>query len=200
MLGKLALFATGIAVGVTTDRVAHELRKPAPEQFPGLRRAMNERINPWLLEHGYPGSEHAEIGTLEHLGRATGAPHLTPVHPTVREETVLIPAPLGVGSHWARNALHAGHARLQLHEELLDLDTPELVTIAESGLFPPAVAAPFDRMGWRYVRFRIVARVPGTFATHRLPTAATAGHETEPLDRPFPLETPTTTLEPLGAG
>ncbi len=34
----MALLATGVAVGVVMDRVVIELGKPAPEQFPGLRR------------------------------------------------------------------------------------------------------------------------------------------------------------------
>ena len=89
----MALLATGVAVGVVVDRVALELQKPAPEQFPVLRKVVNERVNPWLLERGYPGSEHAEIGTLEHAGRTTGAIHFTPVHPTIREDIALRPGP-----------------------------------------------------------------------------------------------------------
>ena len=87
MLGKAALLGVGVVIGIAVDRVALELAKPAPEQFPTLRHVMNERINPWLLERGYPGSEHAEIGTLEHTGRRSGSLHLTPVHPTLREAT-----------------------------------------------------------------------------------------------------------------
>ena len=48
--------------------------------------------------------------TLRHVGRTSGAVHLTPVHPTVRGDALLIPAPLGAGSQWARNVLHAGAA------------------------------------------------------------------------------------------
>ena len=112
MLGKVALFVTGFAIGVVGDRVSLELRKPPRDQFPALRRRVNDRVNPWLLEHGYPGSANAEIGVLEHVGRTTGKVRLTPVHPTLREDVVLIPAPLGEGSQWARNVLSAGSARL----------------------------------------------------------------------------------------
>ena len=194
----VALLATGVAIGVVVDRVALELAKPAAEQFPGLRRRMNGRINPWLLERGYPGSEHAEIGTLEHVGRTTGTPYFTPVYPTFRGDQLLVPAPLGEGSHWARNVRHAGHARLQWHDELLDLDTPELIPVAETGMFPPAVAAPFDRMGWRYVRFHVAARVPGSFSTHPPKVTAPTLHEDAPLGESFDL--PTTPLEPAGVG
>jgi F420H(2)-dependent quinone reductase len=194
---SMALLATGVMIGVVVDRVARELGKPAAEQFPVLRRQMNERVNPWLLDHRYPGSEHAEIGTLEHLGRTSGALHFTPVHPTLRGERLFIPAPLGEGSEWVRNVRQSGHARLQLHDELLDLDAPELVSIADSGMVPAAIAAPFDRMGWRYMRLHVAARVAGSFATHE-PTVAGPLHEEAPLDRPFELRT--TPLEPVGSG
>ena len=196
----MALLVTGVAVGVAVDRVAMELQKPASEQFPGLRKQMNERVNPWLLERGLPGSEYAEIGTLEHTGRTSGVPHFTPVHPTVVGDAVLVPAPLGVGSQWAQNVLHAGHARLQLHDELLDLDRPELISVTESGMFPAPVAAPFDRMGWRYVRFHVAGRVPGTFSTHQPTVSGTSLHEDAPLDRPFELKAEPTAAEPIGAG
>jgi hypothetical protein len=200
MLGKVVLFATGVAVGVAADRVAAELVKPAPDQFAALRRGMNERVNPWLLGHGIPGSEHAEIGTLEHLGRRSGALHFTPVHPTIRGDAVFVPAPLGIGSQWAQNVQASGHARLQVHEELLDLVAPELITVTEAGMVPAAVAAPLDRMGWRYVRFHLAARAPGAFAIHLPMAAPGAGHEDAPLDRPFTMPAAATRLEPAGAG
>ena len=162
----LALVTTGIAIGVGVDRLAQELRRPAAEQFPWLRERMNDRVNPWLLDHRIPGSEKAEIATLEHVGRTSGALYFTPVHPTLHGDAVLIPAPLGVGSQWAQNVLHAGRARLQLHDRLYDLDAPELITVEASGMFPSAIAAPFDRMGWRYVRLHVTASAPATFGPH----------------------------------
>jgi hypothetical protein len=162
----LMLLSVGMAAGVAVDRVYRELQKPAAEQFPWLRARMNDTVNPWLMERGIPGSEKAEIATLEHVGRSSGTVYFTPVHPTLRGEVVLIPAPMGVGSHWAMNVLHTGRARLQLHEQLYELDKPELITLAETGMFSPGLAAPFDRMGMRYVRFHLVASAPGTFATH----------------------------------
>jgi hypothetical protein len=160
------LFALGVALGVAVDRLYLELQKPAADQFPGLRTFTNRSVNPWLMEHGIPGSATAEIATLEHVGRQSGVTYFTPVHPTIHEETLLVPAPLGDGSQWAQNVLHAGHARLQFKEMLYDLDAPVLVPIAATGLFPPRVAEPFDRMGWRYVQFHVAATVPGTFTLH----------------------------------
>jgi hypothetical protein len=90
---------------------------------------------------------------------------------------------LGVGSQWARNVLDAGRARLQFRETLYELDRPELITVSEAGLVPAQIAAPFDHMGWRYLRMHLVARVPGTFATHKISMPAMD----EPLAEP-PLE------------
>ncbi len=188
MLRPVRLIGVGIVIGVATDRLVRELRKPSAEQFPGLRAGMNERVNPWLMEHGIPGSEGAEIGSLEHVGRVTGIARLTPVHPTLRDDTVLVPAPMGVGSQWAMNVLHAGRARLQLRDRLYDLDAPELITVSETRMFPAALAAPFDRLGCRYVRFHVAAARPGSFATPDGPAAAGVPASDEssagPLDMP----------------
>jgi hypothetical protein len=193
----VALLGAGIAIGVVADKVALELRKPAADQFPWLRERMNSTVNPWLLERGIPGSEKAEIATLEHVGRSSGRAYFTPVHPTVREETVLIPAPLGVGSQWAQNVVQAGRARMQLHERLYELDRPELITVAESGMFPAPVAAPFDRMGWRYVRFHVAASVPATFETHAASMADRPAFDAS-LDHPvdIPVEPRMVTRDP----
>jgi hypothetical protein len=175
----LGLLATGAAVGLAADRVAMELRKPEADRFPWLRHQMNDSVNPWLMEHGIPGSAKAEIATLEHIGRRSRMTYFTPVHPTIHEDTVLIPAPLGVGSQWAHNVLDAGRARLQFHETLYELDQPELITVTDAGVVPPQLAAPFDHLGWRYLRLHRVAEVPGTFATHKawVPVVSTPAAE-----------------------
>lgn len=172
MKRAVILLALGAAAGITIDRVAVELRKPAADQFPWLRHQVNEKVNPWLLEHRIPGSAKAEIGTLEHVGRTSGVAHYTPVHPTLRDDDLFIPAPLGVGSQWAQNILRGGAARLQLHETLYELDRPELITVAETGFFPAQLAAPLDRMGWRYLRMHVVASAPGAFALHEPATGS----------------------------
>ena len=147
MFRTIRLMALAAAAGAVGDRIYLELRKPAAEQFPWLRRQVNENVNPWLLEHNIPGSAKAEIATLEHVGRVSGATYHTPVHPTLRDDTMLIPAPLGVGSQWAQNVVHAGRARLQLHEMLYDVDRPELITVAETGFFA-ARRSPSRSTGW----------------------------------------------------
>ncbi|MHB8892702.1 MAG: PNPOx family protein [Candidatus Limnocylindrales bacterium] len=171
----LGLLVVGGAIGFAANRTWRELRKPAPDQFPWLRARMNDTVNPWLIGRGIPGGATAEIACLEHVGRKSGTTFFTPVHPAIRDQEVLIPAPLGVGSQWARNILEAGRARLQFHETLHELDRPELITVTEAGLVPHQVAGPFDHMGWRYLRMRLVATVPGTFATHKVSMPAMDG-------------------------
>jgi len=184
MLTRIRWMAAGIWIGVMGHRVWMELQKPAPEQFPWFRQRMNKTVNPWLMEHGIPGSARGEIATLEHIGRKSGTTFFTPVHPTIRGDVVLIPAPLGVGSQWAQNVLAAERARLQLHETLYELDAPEMITVTEAGLVTPQLAAPFDHMGWRYLRLHLTASVPGTFAGHHMSLPADNGM---PLPEP-PLE------------
>jgi hypothetical protein len=171
----VGLLVVGGAIGFAANRISMELRKPAADQFPWLRQRMNGTLNPWLMEHRIPGSATAEIAALEHVGRTSGTTYFTPVHPTMRAGEVLIPAPLGVGSQWARNVQAAGRARLQFHETLYELDRPELITVTEAGMVPPQIAGPFDHMGWRYLRLRVVASVPGTFTTNKVSMAAIAG-------------------------
>jgi hypothetical protein len=194
----LTLLTAGIAMGVTVDRLSCELQKPAAQQFTWLRARMNDRVNPWLLERGVAGSDKAEIGTLEHVGRTSGTVYFTPIHPTIHDEAVLIPAPMGVGSQWAMNILNAGHARMQLHERIYELDRPELITVAESGQLPAPVAGPFDRMGWRYVRLHVVASVPATFGTHATSMPAGRPMFEGSLDGPteIPMEPRMVTREP----
>jgi hypothetical protein len=184
MRKAITLLAVGATIGVAGDRFALEMRKAPAERFPWLRHEVNDVVNPWLLEHHVPGGPAGELGTLEHVGRKSGTVHLTPVHPTIQRETVLVPAPLGVGSQWAQNVLHAGTARLQLHDVLYELDRPELITVAESGFYPKTVAAPFDHMGLRYVRMHVVASAPGAFAPQEDP-ATTARSAAETFEETF---------------
>lgn len=187
MRRAITLMAVGATLGVAGDRFALEMGKPPMRRFPWLRREVNEVVNPWLLERHVPGGAGAEFGTLEHVGRATGTVHLTPVHPTVRGEKVLVPAPLGVGSQWAQNVLHAGKARLHLREVTYDLDQPELITISESGFYPKAVAAPFDHLGLRYVRLHVAASAPGAFTS---PEGGATPSASAPLEVEEPSESP----------
>ena len=163
----MVLIATGVAAGIAVDRVAMELRKPAADQFPVLRQWINDTVNPWLMEHGIPGSAQAEIGDAGARGPHVRHDVLHPGPPDIRRRRGPDPGParrrLAVGAQRP----YGGHARLQFHETLYDLDRPELIAVAEAGLVPPQVAGWFDHMGWRYVRLHVAGPCPGSFSTHR---------------------------------
>ena len=69
---------------------------------------------------------------------------------------------------------------------LYDVDRPELISVAETGFFAPPVAAPFDRMGWRYLRLHVARTVPGGRRPRcgRGPGSVLL-HEDTPLQMPF---------------
>ena len=198
MFTRIRWMTMGVVVGLVAGRTWSEVQKPAEEQFPWLRVRMNGMVNPWLMGHGLVGGAKAEIATLEHVGRTSGTTFFTPVHPTVRDDVVLIPAPLGVGSQWARNVLKAGRARIQLHETLFELDQPELITVSEAGMVAPQLADPFDRMGCRYMRLHLAAAVPGTFASHgaSMPAPQGARATEPPLEGTYEIPVEPRTVEP----
>lgn len=124
-------------------------------------RFVNESINPLLVRRGLAGVGHSELGTLEHIGRRSGTRRLTPVHPVVSGEEVRIVVPLGAQSEWARNVLAAGRCRIQLHDEVLELDEPALVPARTIGDLGAAARLVADGLGFLYLRLHLVERRPG---------------------------------------
>ena len=88
-------------------------RRAGHAPFGGLRRFVNARLNPALMERGLAGGGRSEVGLLEHVGRHSGQRYQTPVHPTVIDDQVWIPVPYGEASQWAQNVLAAGGCRLR---------------------------------------------------------------------------------------
>jgi hypothetical protein len=186
--------AGGLLAGVAVA-VSRELRKPVP--FPRARLTMNRTINPLLLRLGFVGGHNSHLGTIEHVGRTSGARYLSPIYPHIEGDTALIPVPLREHSQWAKNVLAAGRCRLQVHETLYDLDQPQLIPAREVAHLSPVVRSILDRFGWEYLVLRRVAEIPGTFAIHReteLPAESTAQElpaestaQEPPLDRTYAL-------------
>ncbi len=125
--------------------------------FDQVRRAMNGRLNPWLMERGLVGGAHSEIALLEHVGRRTGRRHLTPVHPTFVDEQVWIPLPYGSGSQWARNVIAAGHCRMTMRGEEFELDEPQIVPALEDPKLPERAARLAGWLGVEYLRLHTFA-------------------------------------------
>jgi hypothetical protein len=122
---------------------------------------VNGLVNPFLVVRGLAGTGRSEIGILEHVGRRTGVRRLTPVHPEPTPDGFRIVVPLGARSHWARNVLAAGHCRLQLHDQVYELDEPVLVSAGRLGDIPTPVRIALGRAGLRYLVLHQFAVAPG---------------------------------------
>ena len=195
-------FLVGTAAAVTATTVMQWRRGRAAGEVPFDRVRIwgNERLNPWLLKRGLAGGRRSEIGMIEHVGRKTGAVHLTPIHPTFTADgQVWIPVPYGEMSQWAQNIIAAGHARLQWHDTLYDLDQPEIVAAHEDPALSPLAARAAEWLDVRYLRLVRVAEVPGTFGTRQPGMETQAGMPVmePPLDATFPLPTLDLPAEPI---
>lgn len=122
---------------------------------------VNSVVNPTLLGRGLAGYGRSEIGTLEHVGRKSGVRRLTPVHPEPTPAGFRIIVPLGMRSEWARNVIAAGHCRLQLHDEVFDLDEPAFVDAEEARDLPWPLRQVLSALGFQYLNLRTFASHPG---------------------------------------
>lgn len=166
MLGWLRrLMVAGIiAGGVMTVRQWREGRRAGQAPFGRVRLAMNEHIDPWLMQRGLAGGQHSEIGTIEHVGRKTGVTHTTPVYPTFVEDRVWIPLPYGEASQWAQNVIAAGHCLLHLHQTVYGLDEPQIVPASEYPKLPQVAARVAGWLGVEYLRVHRFAERPESLA------------------------------------
>lgn len=122
---------------------------------------VNRVANPWLVRRGVARLSRGEIGLLEHVGRRSGIVRFTPVHPVPTADGFRIIVPLGSESQWARNVLAAGHCRLQVGEEIHELDEPRLIAPALAEGVPAVAARLMDWLGFRYLALRRFARRSG---------------------------------------
>ncbi|MDP8969344.1 MAG: nitroreductase family deazaflavin-dependent oxidoreductase [Actinomycetota bacterium] len=82
---------------------------------------INKRVfNPWELERGVRP-------VLTHVGRTSGETYRTPLDAYVVDGGYLFVLVYGSESDWVRNVLAAGHARLAIGGEEIDLTAPRLV-------------------------------------------------------------------------
>jgi hypothetical protein len=122
---------------------------------------VNRVVNPRLTRAGAVGGRRSELGTIEHLGRVTGARRLTPVHPEPIPGGFRILVPLGEASEWARNVIAAGGCRLQLHEAVYELGDPVLVEPRTIVGVPAVARLLFNQLGFRYLLLRTKTSGPG---------------------------------------
>lgn len=115
-----------VVIGVTLFRLAaswvFRTRNPA---IIGRIKQFNRRwLNPWMLH--FAGGPHWYAGRLEHRGRLTGRPYITPllVNPVPGGFAML---PYGRDVDWARNLLAAGEGVLQDHGVRAHVGNPRIV-------------------------------------------------------------------------
>jgi len=129
-----------------------------------IRGFVTHRLDPLVMRLGFAGGERSLLGVVEHVGRATGTVHHTPVLPLVADDHAYIPLPYGSEVDWSRNVRTAGHCRLQVHDTIFELDEPAIVDVGQNELLPQALRGPLQRVGSQYLRLHILDRAPGTFA------------------------------------
>lgn len=105
---------------------------------------INKRVfNPRELKKG-------ERPVITHVGRSSGATYRTPLDALPVDGGYLFMLVYGSGSDWVRNVLEAGHARLTVEGEEIELTNPRVVAEAEAwSALPDTVKRPpkFLRIG-----------------------------------------------------
>ena len=157
-------------------------------------RLVNEVIDPFLVGRGLAGTGRSEIGTLEHVGRRSGLRRLTPVHPVATEDGYRVIVPLGERSEWARNVLAAGHCRLQLHDQVIELDEPDLVDATDVPGISRIARLSCRLLGFRYLLLHTFSLRNGSLTAEVVPEPA-PGVIATPLETPA-TETPATLVGP----
>jgi deazaflavin-dependent oxidoreductase (nitroreductase family) len=87
---------------------------------------INKRVfNPRAIKSG-------KWAVLTHVGRSSGMPYRTPMEAHPVEDGYLVFLVYGSGSDWVRNVMAAGHAKLTVNGQDLDLTAPRVVGEAEA--------------------------------------------------------------------
>jgi hypothetical protein len=75
-----------------------------------------------------------------------------------------IVVPLGMQSEWARNVIAAGHCRIHLHDQVFDLDEPEMVDAGETTDLPWPLRRVMAALGFKYLKLRMLPAHPARLA------------------------------------
>ena len=124
---------------------------------------INKRVfNAWELKRGVRP-------VLTHVGRTSGMTYRTPLDAHPVEGGYLFILVYGSASDWVRNVLAAGHARLTIEGEDVELTTPRLVDEHEArAALPDTVKRPprFLRIT-EYLRMEFADLRPKHETSHR---------------------------------
>lgn len=145
-----------------------------------LRHLVTDRFDPLVARYGLVGGRRSPWAFVEHVGRKSGTVRRTPILPRVSGDHVVVPLPYGRNAHWARNILVAGHCRLQLHEQVYELDEPQVLPATEINELPSWQRRSLSGQVMEYLRLRVFSVRPGTLddieARRSTGKEAPAGH------------------------
>jgi deazaflavin-dependent oxidoreductase (nitroreductase family) len=173
----VATAATLVAVVLHRLRTVRSEPVPAPAAAASpawLRRFVTARFNPVVERLGLVGGPRSRWGYVESVGRKSGAIYQTPVLPRISGDHAYVPLPYGEDVNWARNVRAAGHCRIQVRGTTYELDGPVVITAADHPDLPAPVRDMLVRRGNRYLRLRVLAKLPGTLAENPMAAAAQA--------------------------
>jgi deazaflavin-dependent oxidoreductase (nitroreductase family) len=154
------------------DRVAGAGAPPGWRGPAWVRHLVTNRFDPLVARYGLVGGRRSPWAFVEHVGRKSGTVRRTPILPRVSGDHVVVPLPYGRNAHWARNILAAGHCRLQLHEQVYELDEPQVLPATEVSELPRWQRGSLSGQVMEYLRLRVFSVRPGTLDSVGSPTAA----------------------------
>lgn len=129
-----------------------------------LRGFVARHFNPFVVRHGLVGGRRSPWALIEHVGRRSGTTYRTPILPRQIPGGFEIPLPYGADAQWVQNVVAAGHARLQVHETVCELGSPEIIAAAETQSLTGYERWRAEKLGYQYLRVRRVAEMPGAFS------------------------------------
>jgi deazaflavin-dependent oxidoreductase (nitroreductase family) len=104
------------------------MRKKWPPVQDRVRRA-SRAMKPLVLKTaGQPG---ANTSIVRHAGRRSGTPYDTPVVAASTDDGFVIALPYGPTVDWVQNVVAAGRATVVFDGSEVEVDRPEVVSIAE---------------------------------------------------------------------
>lgn len=137
MASLLLWIALGLllALGLLAALFFFGMRGQWPPVLTAVRHFNRAVTNPRMQrDAGTPG---AYASVVRHVGRRSGRPYETPVVVVPADDGFLIALPYGTTADWLRNVLAAGTATLVHEGSEVDVDSPEVVPLADvEHLFP----------------------------------------------------------------
>lgn len=135
MIWLLVLVVLLVVLGLLGGLFFFGMRNQWPFVLRAVRRMNRSVTNRRVMRSaGTPG---AYASVVRHVGRSSGRAYETPIVAVPTDDGFLVALPYGTTADWLQNVLAAGSATI-VHEGVeADVDSPEVVALAEvEDLFP----------------------------------------------------------------